>query len=87
MGARPTPIPFNFEKRVDGNAGKLKPPVNNRLLRHGRDMIVMAAGGPNTRAGFHDDPLNEWFHQVRTCPDFGAPHPGKGQAPGGLVRL
>jgi len=65
MAKHPTLIPFNFEKWVEENADKLRPPVNNQLLHSDADMIVMVVGGPNTRMDFHDDPVNEWFYQVK----------------------
>ncbi|MCP5072127.1 MAG: 3-hydroxyanthranilate 3,4-dioxygenase [Rhodobacteraceae bacterium] len=66
MPKHPTLSAFNFPKWVDDNADKLRPPVNNQLLHHdGAGMIVMVVGGPNTRVDFHDDPVEEWFHQVK----------------------
>ena len=65
MPLHPRFIPFNFEKWLTDNAGKLKPPVNNQLLHHESGMIVMVVGGPNTRMDFHDDPVEEWFYQVK----------------------
>ncbi|WP_025897120.1 3-hydroxyanthranilate 3,4-dioxygenase [Sneathiella glossodoripedis] len=65
MAIHPTLKPFNFEKWVEDNADKLRPPVNNQLLHADADMIVMVVGGPNTRMDFHDDPVNEWFYQVK----------------------
>ena len=65
MPQHPSLQAFNFEKWVKENANQLKPPVNNKLLHDGVDMIVMVVGGPNTRVDFHDDPVNEWFHQVK----------------------
>ncbi len=56
---------FNFQKWVEDNKGRLKPPVNNQLLHEDSGMIVMVVGGPNTRVDFHDDPVEEWFYQVR----------------------
>lgn len=56
---------FNFEEWVEENQDKLKPPVGNKLLHTGTGMIVMVIGGPNTRVDFHDDPVEEWFYQVR----------------------
>ncbi|BCL73722.1 3-hydroxyanthranilate 3,4-dioxygenase (plasmid) [Vibrio nigripulchritudo] len=65
MCSHPTFRPFNFENWVKENRDKLKPPVNNKLLHHDSGMIVMVIGGPNTRVDFHDDPVEEWFYQVK----------------------
>ncbi len=65
MPNHPKLIPFNFQKWVDENRDKLKPPVNNRLLHTDSGMIVMVVGGPNTRVDFHDDPVEEWFYQIK----------------------
>lgn len=65
MTAHPRLKAFNFAKWIDENEDRLKPPVNNQLLHEDSGMIVMVVGGPNTRVDFHDDPVEEWFHQVR----------------------
>lgn len=65
MALHPRFSPFNFSKWIDDNQEFLKPPVGNKLLHSGDGMIVMVVGGPNTRVDFHDDPVEEWFHQVR----------------------
>lgn len=65
MKLHPKFTPFNFLKWVEDNQDKLKPPVNNQLLHKNGDMIVMVVGGPNTRVDFHDDPVEEWFYQIR----------------------
>lgn len=65
MTPHPTFTPFNFERWIDENAHHLKPPVSNKLLHTDAGMIVMVVGGPNTRMDFHDDPVEEWFYQVR----------------------
>ncbi len=65
MALHPKLRAFNFQKWVEDNADKLRPPVNNKLLHTEGDMIVMVVGGPNTRVDFHDDPVEEWFYQVK----------------------
>ena len=65
MTPHPKFTPFNFLKWVDDNQQYLKPPIGNKLLHAGGDMIVMVVGGPNTRVDFHDDPVEEWFYQIR----------------------
>lgn len=66
MAKHPKLAPFNFTQWCADNADKLQPPVNNQLLHHGGSgMIVMVVGGPNTRMDFHDDPVEEWFYQIK----------------------
>ena len=58
--------PFNFEKWIEENQSYLKPPVGNKhLFDEKTNMIVMVVGGPNQRVDFHDDPVEEFFYQVR----------------------
>lgn len=65
MNVHPTLKAFDFQGWVDANQDQLKPPVNNKLLHEDSGMIVMVVGGPNTRVDFHDDPVEEWFYQVK----------------------
>lgn len=66
MANHPTLKAFNFQQWVEDNKQLLKPPVNNMLMHdNSTGMIVMVIGGPNTRVDFHDDPVDEWFYQVK----------------------
>lgn len=57
---------FNFEAWIKENEHLLKPPVGNRHLFDTKtDMIVMVVGGPNQRVDFHDDPVEEFFYQIK----------------------
>lgn len=47
------PGPFAFSSWLATNGESLKPPVNNRCLHSGKDLILMAVGGPNTRNDYH----------------------------------
>ena len=57
--------PFNFSKWIDAHAHLLKPPVGNKLIFEDAGMVVQVVGGPNSRVDFHDDPVEEFFYQLR----------------------
>lgn len=57
--------PFNFNQWIDDNADQLKPPVANQQIWEGTDMMVTVVGGGNKRTDFHDDPVEEFFYQLR----------------------
>jgi 3-hydroxyanthranilate 3,4-dioxygenase len=57
---------FNFAQWIDRHAHLLKPPVGNQqVFSEAGDLIVMVVGGPNARSDYHDDPYEEFFHQLR----------------------
>jgi 3-hydroxyanthranilate 3,4-dioxygenase len=57
--------PFNFGKWIDEHAHLLKPPVGNKLVFEDAGMVVQVVGGPNRRVDFHDDPVEEFFYQLK----------------------
>ncbi|WP_353152222.1 3-hydroxyanthranilate 3,4-dioxygenase [Pollutimonas bauzanensis] len=57
--------PFNFARWIDEHAHLLKPPVGNQQIWQDSDFIVTVVGGPNQRTDYHDDPLEEFFYQMR----------------------
>ncbi|MEM6849178.1 MAG: 3-hydroxyanthranilate 3,4-dioxygenase [Pseudomonadota bacterium] len=58
--------PFNFQGWIDDNQHLLKPPVGNKqLFDEETGMVVMMVGGPNQRVDFHDDPVEEFFYQLK----------------------
>ncbi len=59
------PKPFNFKTWIDQNAHLLKPPVSNKLVFENSGIVVQVIGGPNQRVDFHDDPVEEFFYQLR----------------------
>ncbi|KAJ5709386.1 3-hydroxyanthranilate 3-4-dioxygenase, partial [Penicillium malachiteum] len=74
MEACSIPSPFSLSTWISNNAEKLKPPVNNSCLYSGKDFILMAVGGPNTRNDYHSklssgytagSKCNEWFFQIK----------------------
>jgi 3-hydroxyanthranilate 3,4-dioxygenase len=56
---------FNFQKWIDENQHLLKPPVGNKKVFEDGGMTVMVVGGPNERCDYHDDPVEEFFYQLR----------------------
>lgn len=62
---RPRLQAFNFQKWIDENQHLLKPPVGNRRVFETSDMTVMVVGGPNARTDYHDDPVEEFFYQLK----------------------
>ncbi len=58
--------PFSFQGWIEENQHLLKPPVGNKILfPDNAGMIVQVVGGPNQRVDFHDDPVEEFFYQIR----------------------
>ncbi len=57
--------PLNFKRWIDDHAHLLKPPVGNQQIWQDSDFIVTVVGGPNQRTDYHDDPLEEFFYQLR----------------------
>jgi 3-hydroxyanthranilate 3,4-dioxygenase len=58
-------LPFNFADWIKRNEHLLKPPVGNQQVWQDADFIVTVVGGPNERTDFHDDPLEEFFYQMK----------------------
>ncbi|MCZ6523191.1 MAG: 3-hydroxyanthranilate 3,4-dioxygenase [Alphaproteobacteria bacterium] len=56
---------FNFDNWIDDHAEQLKPPIGNATVWRDSDLIIMVVGGPNQRTDYHDDPYEEFFHQLR----------------------
>jgi 3-hydroxyanthranilate 3,4-dioxygenase len=57
--------PFNFQHWIAEHAAELKPPVGNQQIWQNADLICTVVGGPNQRTDFHDDPHEEFFHQIK----------------------
>jgi 3-hydroxyanthranilate 3,4-dioxygenase len=57
--------PFNFARWIEENAHSLKPPVSNKQIWEGTDMMVTVVGGGNVRTDYHDDPREEFFYQLK----------------------
>ena len=57
--------PINFARWIAEHQHLLQPPVGNQQIWTDSDMIVTVVGGPNQRSDFHDDPFEEYFHQIK----------------------
>jgi 3-hydroxyanthranilate 3,4-dioxygenase len=56
---------FNFQRWIEDNKEKLKPPVGNTQVWDDGEMMVTVVGGPNNRRDYHDDPTEEFFYQLK----------------------
>jgi 3-hydroxyanthranilate 3,4-dioxygenase len=56
---------FNFQKWIDEHKDRLKPPVGNQQIWEDADLMVTVVGGPNQRTDYHDDPVEEFFYQLK----------------------
>lgn len=56
---------FNFQRWIDEHQHLLKPPVGNRQIWENADLMVTVVGGPNRRTDYHDDPVEEFFFQMK----------------------
>ena len=56
---------FNLQQWIDDHADRLKPPVGNAQIWEDTDFMVTVVAGPNTRTDYHDDPLEEFFYQLK----------------------
>jgi 3-hydroxyanthranilate 3,4-dioxygenase len=56
---------FNFHRWIEEHKHLLKPPVGNVQIWTDADMMVTVVGGPNQRTDFHDDPVEEFFYQLK----------------------
>jgi len=66
VAEHPSFKPFNFRRWIEDNQQFLKPPVGNKqLFDHKTGMTVQVVGGPNRRVDFHDDPVEEFFYQLK----------------------
>lgn len=65
MPSKLTLKPFNFQRWLDENKDKFSPPVGNAQIWEDGDLMVTVVGGPNHRTDFHDDPVEEFFYQIK----------------------
>ncbi|OKY26766.1 3-hydroxyanthranilate 3,4-dioxygenase [Thalassotalea sp. PP2-459] len=56
---------FNFMQWIEEHKELLQPPVGNVQVWQNTDMMVTVVGGPNQRTDFHDDPVEEFFYQLK----------------------
>ncbi|HYM33624.1 MAG TPA: 3-hydroxyanthranilate 3,4-dioxygenase [Candidatus Cybelea sp.] len=57
--------PLDLQRWIDEHRELLKPPVGNAQVWRDADFIVTVVGGPNARTDYHDDPLEEFFYQLK----------------------
>ena len=57
-------IPIDLARWIEEHRDVLRPPVGNAQVWTDGDFIVTVVGGPNQRTDYHDDPCDEFFHQL-----------------------
>jgi 3-hydroxyanthranilate 3,4-dioxygenase len=55
---------FNFQRWIEEHRHLLRPPVGNKQVFEDSEFVIMVVGGPNSRKDYHDDPGEEYFHQL-----------------------
>ena len=65
MPSKHTLQAFNFNQWIEENRDALKPPVGNKQIWEDGDLMVTVVGGPNLRADYHDDSVEEFFYQLQ----------------------
>lgn len=65
MTTRSRLAPINFQRWIEEHRHLLKPPVGNVQIWEDADMMVTIVGGPNRRTDYHDDPVEEFFYQLK----------------------
>lgn len=58
-------LPLNLQQWISEHQHLLQPPVNNQQIWKNSDFMITVVGGPNERTDFHDDPLEEFFYQIK----------------------
>jgi 3-hydroxyanthranilate 3,4-dioxygenase len=61
---RETQGPLDLVKWIAANAAAFRPPVANKVVFPGSELIFMVVRGPNARNDFHINPGDEIFHQL-----------------------
>jgi 3-hydroxyanthranilate 3,4-dioxygenase len=56
---------FSLQRWIEDNRHLLKPPVGNKKVFEDGAMTVQVVGGPNERCDYHDDPVEEFFYQLK----------------------
>ena len=56
---------FNFARWIEEHQHLLKPPVGNQQIWSDAELMVTVVGGPNQRTDYHDDPVEEFFYQLK----------------------
>jgi 3-hydroxyanthranilate 3,4-dioxygenase len=59
------PPPLNLANWIDRHRDDLSPPAGAKTIWTDTDFIVTVVGGPNDRADYHENSLEEFFFQLK----------------------